>query len=152
MTSNTKTKVDSRQHTTYYKTVHKSHVRQTSVCDVTRIHVNTSPSVNLLTCKSVTQYRMLVNTSRLLSYSSTRYHPSTSYGCHTSSWHLGCHVPKSFTPSSGCWSLRREPDTMDLWLIPRSGASSNYGKTLFRLIEIVRMFLDTSLKRNCCLL
>jgi hypothetical protein len=31
-------------------------------------------------------------------------------------------------------------------LIPRSGASSNYGKTLFRLIAILRMYFDTSLK------
>jgi hypothetical protein len=29
-----------------------------------------------------------------------------------------------------------------------SGASINYGKTLFRLIEIVRMYYDTSLKTS----
>jgi len=40
---------------------------------------------------------------------------STIYGCHANSWHLGCHAPKSFTPSSGCWPLRREPDIMGLF-------------------------------------
>jgi hypothetical protein len=33
-------------------------------------------------------------------------------------------------------------------LIPRSGASSNDGKTLFRLLEIVPMYYDTSLKTS----
>ena len=35
-----------------------------------------------------------------------------------------------------------------VWVIPRPGASSNYGKTLFRLIEILRMYFDTSLKTS----
>jgi hypothetical protein len=81
VTSNTKTKTDKNGYygtqttcsstlrvrcksvTKYRILVNTPHLSVTN----SRIHDNTSPSVNLLPCKSVTQYRMFLNTSRLLS-------------------------------------------------------------------------------------
>jgi hypothetical protein len=70
-------------------------------------------------CKSVTQYHMFVNTSCLLSvgdkFSYTRQHvairpPPTGVTHARVTWDVT--PPSPFTPSSGYWPLRREPDIM----------------------------------------
>ena len=67
-------------------------------------------------------------------------------------WHLSrqtvCCASTNLASLSSSFDCHPSSVTQTFGLIPRSGASSNYAKTLFRLLEIVPMYYDTSFKTS----